>query len=58
MAGDSPAARLAVNAALELQPDHAASLALAQELGTRQGTLAAATEPPRALVPSPPLSQY
>lgn len=58
MADDPTAARLAVNAALELEPDHVASLALAQELGTRRGILATAAATTRPLTGSVPPSRY
>jgi tetratricopeptide (TPR) repeat protein len=41
-AGEHTAARLTVAAALEREPRHAGCLALVQELGSRQGTVAAA----------------
>ncbi|MCI0358304.1 MAG: tetratricopeptide repeat protein [Planctomycetaceae bacterium] len=41
-AGDTAAARLAVNAALAREPSHAGCLALREQLATSQGTVAAA----------------
>jgi len=41
-AGDTAAARLAVNAALAREPNHAGCLALREELATSHGTMAAA----------------
>jgi tetratricopeptide (TPR) repeat protein len=41
-AGDTAAARLAVNAALAREPNHAGCLALREELATSQGIMAAA----------------